>query len=66
MSQNTKPDQISKRRVVYTLPGMDAVAVRRDEPYRVTDAGPLTMDLYYPPDSKAGARTPAVIFVTGF
>jgi hypothetical protein len=24
------------------------------------------MDLYYPPDSKAGARTPAVIFVTGF
>ena len=66
MSQNTKPDQISKRRVVYMLPGMEAVAVRRDEPYRVTDAGPLTMDLYYPPDSKAGARTPAVIFVTGF
>ena len=66
MSQDTQRDQLSKKRVVHTVPGMEAVPVRRDEPYRVTDAGPLTMDLYYPPDSKAGARTPAVIFVTGF
>jgi acetyl esterase/lipase len=47
------------------MPGVDAVRVRRDEEYRVTDAGALTMDLYYPPDSKSGARTPAVILVTG-
>ena len=66
MSQDMQRDQISKKRVVYRIRGMEAVPVRRDEPYRVTDAGPLTMDLYYPPDSKAGARTPAVIFVTGF
>jgi len=66
MSQDTQRDQISKRRVVYTIPGMEAVPVRRDEQYRVTAAGPLTMDLYYPLDSQAGARTPAVIFVTGF
>jgi acetyl esterase/lipase len=66
VSQDTQRDQISKKRVVYTMPGMEAVPVRREEPYRVTDAGPLTMDVYYPPDAKAGARTPAVIFVTGF
>jgi hypothetical protein len=66
MTHDTQRDRMSKKRVVYTLPGMEAVPVRRDEPYRVTDAGPLTMDLYYPTDSKAGARTPAVIFVTGF
>jgi hypothetical protein len=66
MSQDTQRDQMSKKRVVHTIPGMDAVPVRRDEPYRVTDAGPLAMDLYYPPDARAGARTPAVIFVTGF
>jgi hypothetical protein len=66
MSQDTQSDHISKKRVVYTMPGVDAVTVRRDEEYGVTDAGPLTMDLYYPPDSKSGARTPAVIFVTGF
>ena len=66
MSQDTQPDHISKKRVVYTLPGVDAVTVRRDEAYRVTDVGALTMDLYYPPDSKRGAPSPAVIFVTGF
>jgi hypothetical protein len=66
MSQDTQRAQMSKKRVVYTIPGMEAVPVRRDEQYRVTAAGPLTMDLYCPPDSKAGARTPAVIFVTGF
>src|SRR5216684_4695111 len=66
MSQDTQPDHISKKRVVYTMPGVEAVTVRRNEEYGVTDAGALTMDLYYPPDSKRGARTPAVIFVTGF
>lgn len=66
MSQNTPQDHISKMRVVYTLPGLDAVTVRRDETYRVADSGALTMDLYYPPDSQSAGRTPAVIFVTGY
>ena len=66
MSQNTQQEHISKKRVVYTPPGVEAVTVRRDEVYRETDAGALTMDLYYPPESKRGARTPAVLFVTGF
>jgi acetyl esterase/lipase len=65
MSADTPQDHISKKRVVYTMPGMDAVTVRRDVPYRITDAGALTMDLYYPPDSK-GTPCPAVVFVTGF
>jgi dienelactone hydrolase len=65
MSQNTEQDHISKKRVVYTIPGMDAVTVRRNEPYRETDTGALTMDLYYPPDSRS-AGNPAVVFVTGF
>jgi hypothetical protein len=34
--------------------------------YRITDAGALGMDLYSPPDSKSGARRPAVVFVLGF
>jgi hypothetical protein len=66
MSPDTQQDHISRKRVVYTLPGVDAVTVRRDEEYARTDAGVLTMDLYYPPESMRGARTPAVIFVTGF
>src|SRR5258706_9216322 len=65
MSQDTRQQQISKKRVVYTMPGVDAVKVRRDEAYRAT-AGTHTIDLYYPPDSTTETRTTAVVFVTGF
>jgi acetyl esterase/lipase len=66
MSQDTQQDHISKKRVLYAMPGTDAVTVRRDVAYRAIDAGQLTMDLYCPSDSQAGARAPAVIVVTGF
>ena len=66
MSQDTRQREISKKRVIYTIPGVDAVKVRRDEAYRATGAGSHMIDLYYPPDSTSQARTPAVIFVTGF
>lgn len=66
MSQENRQDDISKKMVVYQMPGVDAVTMRRDVEYHATDTGVLTMDLYYPPDSKSGARTPAVIVVAGF
>ena len=66
MSQDTRQDHISKRVVVYRIPGMDAVKVRRDVEYRAADAGALTMDIYYPPDSKSGARIPAAVIVAGY
>ena len=66
MSQNVPQNDITKKRVVYQIPGMDAVTIRRDVEYRATDSGGLTMDIYYPPDSKSGARLPAVVFVSGF
>jgi hypothetical protein len=66
MSQAANRDQMSKRRVVLTVPGMEAVVVQRDVPYRVTDAGALTLDVYYPPDFTTGVPRPAVIIVTGF
>jgi hypothetical protein len=66
MSQDNQQDHISKKVVVYQIAGMDAVRVRRDIEYRVTDAGVLTMDLYYPPASIDGARASAVVIVAGF
>lgn len=65
MSDETR-HPVTLKAVVYQIPGMDSVTVRRDVEYRQSDAGSLTMDLYYPPHSKAGQRHPAVIFVTGF
>jgi dienelactone hydrolase len=66
MSQERQPEYISKRVAVYHLPGLEAVTIRRDVEYRVTDTGALTMDLYSPPDARSEARLPAVIFVSGF
>jgi acetyl esterase/lipase len=45
---------------------MTDVIVRRDQEYGRSDSGPLTMDLYYPPDAGNGAPAPTVLFVTGF
>lgn len=66
MSQETQQADITKRRVVYQIPGVDAVTIRRDVEYRATETGALTMDLYYPPDWKSGAQIPAVVFVSGY
>lgn len=65
MSPDTR-HEIARKKVVYHIPGADAVTVRRDDVYRVTDAGPLTMDLYYPPASTTGARLPAIVVVVGY
>jgi hypothetical protein len=66
MSGKTQPDDIAKKRVVYTIPGMDGVTVRRDAEYRLRDAGALTMDLYYPADSAGKDPRPAVVVVAGY
>ncbi len=66
MSQEAQQNDITKKRVVYQLPGMESVTIRRDVEYRPTDAGALTMDIYYPPDFQSGARIPAVVFVSGY
>jgi hypothetical protein len=66
MSQETQRHEITKKRVVYQMPAERAVTVRRGIEYRVTEAGALTMDIYYPPDSNIEARIPAVVFVSGY
>ena len=65
MSQEPTQNDITKKRVVYQIPGMDAVTIRRDIQYDSNSEG-LTMDVYLPPDCKTGARIPAVLFVSGY
>jgi hypothetical protein len=66
MSQETQQEHIAKKRVVYQIPGMDAVSIRRDVEYMASESGALTMDIYYPPDTKSGAQIPAVVIVAGY
>ncbi|HEX8183298.1 MAG TPA: alpha/beta hydrolase [Blastocatellia bacterium] len=66
MSQETQQDHVSKKKVIYEMPGVEGVTIRRDVEYRAAGSGALTMDLYYPPDMRDGARTPAVVIVAGY
>ncbi|MBZ5536741.1 MAG: alpha/beta hydrolase [Acidobacteriia bacterium] len=66
MRNDIQPSDPAKKRVLYQIPGMDTVPIRRDVEYRATEAGVLTMDIYYPTEATSGLRTPAVVFVSGF
>jgi hypothetical protein len=61
----TKRHEITFKKTVYEVPGMDAVKLRPDVSY---DDGPgsLSMDLYYPTGPREDTRLPVVIFVAGF
>jgi hypothetical protein len=60
------PADLAKLTVLYTIPGLESVSVKRDQPYRTTDTGSLTLDVYYPPNVRAGVRLPAVLVVYGY
>jgi acetyl esterase/lipase len=59
------PQDILSRRIVYAVPGMDRVVVRRNLPYRTVGERALPMDVYIPPGVPVGARRPVVIFIHG-
>lgn len=66
MSDGSQANDLSKMTVVYQIPGMEAVTIRRDVAYQSTEAGTLTMDIYSPPSQAPGTRVPAVIIVAGY
>jgi acetyl esterase/lipase len=53
------------KRVVYEVPGMDAVEVRRDVVYGRAEDGDLTLDVYLPPGLPEGEQRPGVLLVHG-
>ena len=53
-------------RVVYEIPGMESVSVKRDIEYRRDGEGALTFDLYQPASAGDGSRPPVVVFITGY
>ena len=57
------PPSVLESRIVYTVPGMDQVRVRRDVAYRKEPA--LKMDLYLPKDKAPARGWPVVVLVHG-
>jgi hypothetical protein len=66
MSQEKRQQNITNRVVLYEIPGMDDLRIRRDVEFKNGADSLLTMDIYYPPDSMNEAPTPSVIFITGY
>jgi acetyl esterase/lipase len=58
-------EDITSRRVVYQVPGMDRVQVRAGMTYKIVEDGALKLDVYLPPDLRPDERRPVVIFVHG-
>ena len=56
-------EEMVRMRIVFSVPGMDAVSARRDLVYKTAEGLPLHMDVYSPP-GPARPR-PAVILVHG-
>jgi acetyl esterase/lipase len=63
MVLQTTFEEMIRMRVVFSVPGMDAVSVRRDLVYKVADGQPLQVDVYSP--SGPPRSRPAVILIHG-
>jgi len=56
---------VTERPVVYQLPGMDKVVVKKDIIYKTDGEAKLKVDVYYPPNIEKSAKLPLVIFNNG-
>jgi acetyl esterase/lipase len=66
MKPELPDDHITKKVVVATIPGMDAVTIKRDLQYSSGEEGALPMDVYYPPEFSDAETRPAVVTVSGY
>ena len=62
----TKLAEVARKQVVYRIPGMDDVMVRRDVVYKTSADGPLLMDVYYPPAGASSVPPPLVVIILGY
>jgi hypothetical protein len=56
--------ELARQKLIYRIPAMDNVRVRRDVTYASAKSGNLTMDLYYPPQVQAAY--PVIVTVAGY
>jgi acetyl esterase/lipase len=61
--ENPTFEEMTRMRIVWSVPGMDAVVSRRDVVYKTGDGEPLRMDVYAPPGPPR--PRPAVILIHG-
>lgn len=63
---STNDEDKAKPSVVYKVPGMENVIIKKDIEYSSDNGSSLTVDMYYPPGFKFESNLPAVLVVLGF
>jgi dienelactone hydrolase len=66
MTDGKPRHEITMKRVLYAIPGMEEIEVRPEVEYHRSEASALTLDLYYPREPRHEAGTPAVVIVAGY
>lgn len=66
MSDEAQRDDLAKKQVVYQIPAMEDVHVKRNIEYRAATPDAMTMDIYYPPKLRSGELSPVTIFIFGY
>lgn len=61
--ENPSFEEMSQMRIVYSVPGMDAVSMQRNLVYKTADGQPMRMDIYTPRGSSR--LRPAVVLIHG-
>ena len=64
--QKTQDKPREKGAVVYELPGINNVIVKKDITYQSIAGSALNMDIYYPPNFDFKSKIPAIIIVLGY
>jgi dienelactone hydrolase len=65
-AQDTQTKLREKGAVVYDLPGMEDIIIKKDIPYQDIPGSTLKMDIYYPPEFDFKSKIPVVIIVLGY
>jgi len=58
-------DELAKKRVVYSIPGMERISVEKNIIYKIVGDTTLSLNVYYPLSMIKGMIRPAVLFVHG-
>ena len=58
-------EDLPQKRIVYSIPGMDSVKVRRDMTYKHADGADLKMDVYLPAVQSQTKPVPGVVLLHG-
>lgn len=63
---DTNAEENTKTSLVYRVPGMENVIIKKDIKYLSNQETSLTVDMYYPPGFKFESNLPAVLVVFGY